>query len=99
MDGWMMTDGWQRMGVGWRGCGAIWVGNPAFREHISYSCQKVFADKEGKNRIFDEMWTGDWWWKTQVRSPKWNKANLTYLLDPAKTPQWCGRGASYSCIR
>src|ERR1700676_2134783 len=75
------------------------IGNPAFREHISYSCQKVFADKEGKNRIFDEMWTGDWWWRTQVRSPKWNKANLTYLLDPAKTPRWCGRGASYSCIR
>ena len=26
MDGWMMTDGQQQIGVGWRGCGAIWVG-------------------------------------------------------------------------
>ena len=42
------------------------IGNPAFRDHMAYACQKVFADKEGKNRIFDEMWTGDWWWKTQV---------------------------------
>ena len=26
-------------------------------------------DKEGNNCVFDEMWTGDWWWNTQVNLP------------------------------
>lgn len=42
------------------------IGNPAFREYMSYVPEKVFADKHGRNRRYDEMWTGDWWWKTQV---------------------------------
>jgi len=27
----------------------------------------VYSDSEGKERIFDEMWTADWWWEMQVR--------------------------------
>ena len=42
------------------------IGNPAFRDHMAYVCQQVFTDKEGKTRRYDEMWTGEWWWKTQV---------------------------------
>jgi hypothetical protein len=29
--------------------------------------ERVYHDKEGKIRVYDEMWTGDWWWDTQVR--------------------------------
>jgi hypothetical protein len=28
--------------------------------------KKAYKDPDGKNRIFDEMWTGDWWWNLQV---------------------------------
>ena len=42
------------------------IGNVAFHDHIAYICQQVFADKEGNTRRYDEMWTGKWWWKTQV---------------------------------
>jgi hypothetical protein len=28
--------------------------------------ERVYADKGGKERIYDEMWTADWWWDTQV---------------------------------
>jgi Plavaka transposase len=42
------------------------IGNPAFREFISYMAERVYLDTEGKTRVFDEMWTGDWWWDTQV---------------------------------
>jgi hypothetical protein len=42
------------------------VGNPAFRDYLAYDCQQVFTDKEGERRRYDEMWTGEWWWKTQV---------------------------------
>jgi len=42
------------------------LGNPAFKEFISYTPERVFSDNAGKERIFDEMWTADWWWNTQV---------------------------------
>ena len=42
------------------------MGNPMLKEYLRYAPQKCFTDEEGKNRVFDEMWTGDWWWNTQV---------------------------------
>jgi hypothetical protein len=42
------------------------IGNPAFRENLSYVPQKVFTTGSGTTRIYDEAWTGDWWWMTQV---------------------------------
>ena len=43
------------------------IGNPTFREHVSYVPQKVFTNRTGTTRIYDEAWTGDWWWSMQVR--------------------------------
>lgn len=40
--------------------------NPAFKESMAYAPERVYRDSEGKNRIYEEMWTGDWWWKAQV---------------------------------
>lgn len=42
------------------------IGNPAFREVMQYSPERVYAYQEGDVRIFDEMWTGEWWWNKQV---------------------------------
>jgi hypothetical protein len=42
------------------------IGNPAFQNLVSYVPQRAYADKAGLKRIFDEMWTADWWWDTQV---------------------------------
>lgn len=42
------------------------IGNPLFREKLRYEPQLKFLDVEGKVRVYDEMWTGDWWWNTQV---------------------------------
>jgi Plavaka transposase len=42
------------------------MGNPAFKDHMSYVAERVYLDKGGTVRIFDEMWTADWWWNTQV---------------------------------
>jgi hypothetical protein len=44
------------------------IGNPAFKDVISYVPQRVYADKGKKERVYDECWTGDWWWETQVKS-------------------------------
>ncbi|KAG1760002.1 hypothetical protein EDD22DRAFT_1044069 [Suillus occidentalis] len=46
------------------------MSNPEFDQGVSYVPERVFADEEGKTRVFDEMWTGDWWWEMQHRLPK-----------------------------
>lgn len=47
-------------------CVAELIGNPAFKDYMSYVAEHAYLDKGGKVRIFDEMWTADWWWNTQV---------------------------------
>ena len=42
------------------------IGNPAFRDKLRYLPQCAYEDDKGKTRMFDEMWTGDWWWNLQV---------------------------------
>jgi len=42
------------------------LGNPAFKNHIKCAPERKYKDAEGKIRVFDEMWTADWWWDTQV---------------------------------
>ena len=42
------------------------IENPAFKDYTSYVPEHVYIDDKGKVRIFDKMWTGDWWWDTQV---------------------------------
>jgi hypothetical protein len=47
-------------------CVAELLGNPFFRGKQQYAPRRVFRNKDGTNRDFGEMWTADWWWKTQV---------------------------------
>jgi Plavaka transposase len=41
--------------------------NPAFKEHMAYAPERVYRDEAGKRRVYDEMWTADWWWTAQVQ--------------------------------
>jgi hypothetical protein len=50
------------------------IGNLAFREKMRYAPEKVYEDSEGKSRVFDETWTGDWWWDLQVSLRNLNRA-------------------------
>ena len=34
---------------------------------MKYAPERVYEDAEGKNRVFNEMWTANWWWDTQVK--------------------------------
>ncbi|EPQ50928.1 hypothetical protein GLOTRDRAFT_133665 [Gloeophyllum trabeum ATCC 11539] len=45
------------------------VGNPAFEGKQAYAPERVYVDPQGQNRMYDEMWTGDWWWETQSKLP------------------------------
>ena len=46
------------------------IGNPVFKELMSFVPERVYTDKNGTNRIYDEMWTADPWWKMQVSVTK-----------------------------
>ncbi|KAI6014328.1 hypothetical protein EDC04DRAFT_2904169 [Pisolithus marmoratus] len=46
------------------------IGNPVFWDMTAYVPEHAYADVKGDNCIYDEMWTGDWWWDVQMRLPK-----------------------------
>jgi hypothetical protein len=55
------------------------MGNPLFKDCMSYLPEHVYKDDGGKVRIYDEMWTADWWWNTQV-----SLLNLVHLFSETK---------------
>ncbi|KAF9496260.1 hypothetical protein BDN71DRAFT_1505955 [Pleurotus eryngii] len=46
------------------------IGNPAFKDHLAYLPEHVFGNIEETNRLYDEMWTAEWWWKIQESMPR-----------------------------
>jgi hypothetical protein len=42
------------------------ISNPALRDNIIYAPQRLWTSVERLMRIMDEMWTCEWWWRTQV---------------------------------
>ena len=42
------------------------LGNPALKNYLKYAPERVYEDSEGNSRVYDEMWTANWWWDTQV---------------------------------
>ncbi|KAJ6473973.1 Zn-finger domain-containing protein [Mycena vitilis] len=47
------------------------MSNPAFKNHMAYAPERVYGRSDGKesSRIYDEMWTAEWWWKIQKLLP------------------------------
>ena len=44
------------------------IGNPVFRDHMVYAPEKLYEDESEDSQVWNEMNTGEWWWKTQVSS-------------------------------
>lgn len=42
------------------------LGNPLFDGHMMYTPHRIFRKEDRTNREYSEMWSGDWWWNTQV---------------------------------
>lgn len=43
----------------------LW-GDPALAKHLVYRPRKIFANATKANRIYSEMWSGNWWYAAQV---------------------------------
>lgn len=42
------------------------LSHSAFKEHLVYAPSRVYTCGDRITRVYNEMWTGDWWWETQV---------------------------------
>ncbi len=44
------------------------ISNPIFKDYLAYAPKWAYNQIDGgdMNRVWDEMWTGNWWWDTQV---------------------------------
>ena len=42
------------------------LANPAFKKKCHYKPKRVFTNRPKTNRVYSEMWTGEWWWELQV---------------------------------
>ena len=40
--------------------------DPNFKDEMQYRPMHMYTDETRKERIYGEMWTGDWWWSMQV---------------------------------
>ena len=57
------------------------IRNAAFKNEMAYAPEKVYTDPQAKTQCYDEMWTGDWWWKTQVGPCKTCGQRCTLIGD------------------
>ncbi len=55
------------------------LGNPAFREHMHFASEQIFEDILGENRMYNEMWTAEWWEDLQVRQ-EWQFCTDSVLI-------------------
>jgi hypothetical protein len=44
------------------------IGNPALKGHTKYAPERLWTSIKQIMRVIEDMWTGDWWWQTQVSS-------------------------------
>ncbi|KAI6035763.1 hypothetical protein EDC04DRAFT_2868793 [Pisolithus marmoratus] len=67
------------------------MGNPAFWDVMSYVPKHAYTDVNGENCIYDEMWTGNWWWDVQTKLPDGAVvAPVILSLDKATLSQFSG---------
>ena len=41
-------------------------GDPNFVRDLAFAPERHYSDPQHANRIYSEMYTGDWWWAVQV---------------------------------
>ena len=44
-------------------------GDPQFMHSLAFVPERHYTNSERTSRIYNEMYTGDWWWMVQVRTP------------------------------
>ncbi|KAG1884783.1 hypothetical protein F4604DRAFT_1977115 [Suillus subluteus] len=90
------------------------LGNPAHAKDIVYCPRKIFTDSSKMTRIYNEMWTGEWWNtvqgatlapviittdKTQLMQYSGNKTAYPVYMTLGNLPRSLRRGPSqHACV-
>ncbi|KAF8511158.1 hypothetical protein JB92DRAFT_3083509 [Gautieria morchelliformis] len=45
------------------------LGNTTFRDVMCYAPERTYVDEKHSERIYNDMWTADWWWNLQSKLP------------------------------
>ena len=62
------------------------LSNPAFKDKIHYGPRKVYTNKSRTERVYGEMWMGQWWWKIQVSPFKMRGQKNICLISRIENP-------------
>ena len=57
------------------------IGQEPFKHHLSYTLVRQFSGAGIDNRIYDEMHTANWWWRTQEEIPDGSTIILILLAS------------------
>ncbi len=49
-------------------CIRVLYGDPEFARDLVFAPERHYVDCERTQRVYSEMYTGDWWWTIQVRN-------------------------------
>ncbi|KAH8094594.1 hypothetical protein DFH11DRAFT_1555464 [Phellopilus nigrolimitatus] len=70
--------------------------NPAHAKHMVYAPEKMWANADRDSRLYNEMWTGNWWWTLQELLPSGaTVAPLIISTDKTQLTNFCGSKQAY----
>ena len=56
-------------------------GDPEFAGDLAFVPERHYTDDRRTRRVYNEMYTGDWWWSVQVRSGLLNSSECLLCCD------------------
>jgi len=68
-------------------CIRVLYEDPDFTQHLAFAPERHYTDEGKTARVYHEMYTGDWWWETQVC------AAYTQLEGITHPPWWQSESA------
>jgi hypothetical protein len=60
--------------------------NPEFSAGLAFKPERHYIDEDMTIRMYSEMYTGKWWWATQVRKPLASGNSFTNMLYLTRKP-------------
>ncbi|KAI0694820.1 hypothetical protein C8Q76DRAFT_634235 [Earliella scabrosa] len=76
------------------------LGNPLFRQHMRFAPERLYADGEGKQRMYSNMHTAEWWWDLQMLLPEGATiAPVILSSDKTTLSRMSGDKTAWPCMR
>ncbi|CUA70823.1 Protein NYNRIN [Rhizoctonia solani] len=73
------------------------IGDTTFKDDLRYAPILLWATKDRKVRIYGEAWTGNWWWRMQMKlsDPSATIIPLIIATDRTRLSTMCGGQQAY----